>query len=54
MSSCIPVGVLIDSMDIYLPLLADIINDCLKRGTFPDGLKLAEVIPLLKQGKPLA
>ena len=35
-------------MNIYLPLLTDIINDSLKRGSFPDELKLAEVIPLFK------
>ena len=51
-SSCIPVSVLIDSMDIYLPLLADIIDDSLKRRIFPDELKLAEVIPFLKKADP--
>ena len=45
-SFCIPVSILIHSMDIYLPLLTDIINDSVKRGIFPDELKLAEVIPL--------
>ena len=48
-SSCIPVSILIDSMDIYLPLFTDIINDSLKNGIFPDKLKLAEVIPLFKK-----
>ena len=40
-SSCIPVSILNDSMDIYLPLVTDIINDSLKRGIFPGELKLA-------------
>ena len=39
-------------MDIYLPLFTDIINDSLKRGIFPDELKLAEVIPLFKKADP--
>ena len=39
-------------MNIYLPLLTDIINDSLKRGTFPDELKLAEVIPLFQKADP--
>ena len=39
-------------MDIYLPLLTDIINDSLKRGIFPDELKLAEVMPLFKNTDP--
>ena len=44
-TSCIPVSILINSMDIYLPLLTDIIiNYSLKRGIFLDDLKLAEVI----------
>ena len=48
-SSCIPVSILIDSADIYLSHLTDIITDSLKRGIFPDELKLTEVIPLLKK-----
>ena len=48
-SSCIPVSILIDSMNIYLSLVTDIINDSLKRGIFSDDLELAEVIPLLKK-----
>ena len=39
-------------MDIYLPLLTDIINDSFKRGIFPDELKLTEVIPLFKNSDP--
>ena len=51
-NSCIPVSILIDSMDIYLPLLIDIINDSLKRSIFSNELKLAEVIPLFKKVDP--
>ena len=39
-------------MDIYLPLLPDIINDSLKRDIFPSELKLAEVITLFKKVDP--
>ena len=39
-------------MEIYLPLLTDIIDDSLKRGRFPDELKLAQVIPLFKKADP--
>ena len=39
-------------MDIYLPFLIDIINDSLKRGIFPDELKLAEVTPLFQKADP--
>ena len=52
-SSCISVSILIDLMNIYLLLLTDIINDSLKRGIFPDELKLGEVIPLFKKADPL-
>ena len=48
-TSCIPVIFLIDSIDIYLPLPTDVINDSLKRGIFPNEPKLAEVIPLFKK-----
>ena len=36
-------------MDAYLPFLTDIIKDSLKRGMFPNDLKLAEEMPLLKK-----
>ena len=51
-SAIVLASVLIDSMDVYLPLLTDIINDSLKGGIFPDELKLAEVIPLFKKAGP--
>ena len=46
-SSSIPVKVLIDSVDINFPTFTDIINSSITNGTFPEELKLAEVIPLL-------
>ena len=51
-TSWIPVSILIDTMDIYLPLLTDIINDSLKRGIFLDELKLAEVKPWFEKAGP--
>ena len=44
-SSCIPVKVLIDSVDTYLPIFTDIINSFIRNGTFPEELKLAKVTP---------
>ena len=46
---CIPAGILIDSMDIYLPLPTDIINNSMKNSTFFNQLTLSEVIPLFKK-----
>ena len=51
-SSCIPVKVLIGSVDRYLPTFTDIINSSIRNGTFPEGLKLAEVTPLFKKADP--
>ena len=51
-SSSIPVSNLIDTMDIYLPLSTYIIKDSLKRGIFPDEIKLPEVIALFKIADP--
>ena len=45
-SSCIPVKVLIDTVDSYLSIFADIINSSIRNGTFSEELKLAEVIPV--------
>ena len=40
--SCIPVKVLIYSVDTYLPIFADIINSATRNGTFYEDLKLPE------------
>ena len=45
-SSCIPVKVLIDSVDTYLPIFTDIINSSIRNDTFP------EVTPLFKKADP--
>ena len=46
-SSCIPVKVLIDPLDTYLLLFTDIIDSSMRHGTFPEELKLAEVLERL-------
>ena len=51
-SSCIPVKVLIDSIDTYLPIFTDIINSSVRNGTFPEELNLAEVTPIFKKAEP--
>ena len=51
-SSCIPVKVLIDSVDTYLPIFTDIINSSIRNCTYPEELKLAEVTPLFKKTDP--
>ena len=51
-SSCIPVKVLIDSVDTYLQVFTDIINSSIRNDTFPEELKLAEVTPLFKKADP--
>ena len=50
---CIPVKHLNESVVVYLPFLADIINQSFKNGIFPDELKLAEVILLFKKADPI-
>ena len=45
-STCIPVKILVDSIDTYLPVLTDIINSSIRNRTFPDELKLTEVKPI--------
>ena len=47
-SSCIPVEVLIDSVDTYLPIFTNIINSSIRNGTFPEELNLTEVTPLFE------
>ena len=51
-NSCIPVKVLIDSVDTYLPIVTDIVNSSIRNGTYSEQLKLAEVIPLFKKTDP--
>ena len=51
-SSCIPVEVLIGSVDICLPIFTDIVNSSIRKDTFPEELKLVEVTPLFKKNDP--
>ena len=51
-TSCIPVSILIASIFIYRFSHTDIINDSLKRGMYPDELKLAKVMHLFKIADP--
>lgn len=51
-SSCTPVKVLIRSVDTYLPIPSDIINDTLRNSTFCSELNLAEVTLLYKKADP--
>ena len=44
--------VLIDSIDTYLPTFTDVINSSIINVSFPEELKLAEVIPLFKKADP--
>ena len=41
--------VLIGSLDTYLPIFTDIINNSIRNDTFHEELKLAEVTPLFKK-----
>ena len=44
--------VLIDSADTYLPIFTDFMYNSIRNGTFPEELKLTEVIPLFKKADP--
>ena len=45
----IPTKILKKSINAYLSELTIFINDCLKRGVFPDDLELADITPILKK-----
>ena len=51
-SSCIPVEVLIDSVDTYLPIFTNIVNSSVRNGKFSEELKSAEVTPLFIKTGP--
>ena len=48
-SSCIPVKVLIVSVNTNLPIFTDILNRSIRNGTYPEEGTLAEVTPLFKK-----
>ena len=52
-SACIPLKILVDSIDTYLPVLTDIISNSIRNGTFPDELKLAEVTPIFQKSRSI-
>ena len=46
----IPITILKNSIHIYSEKLANIFNECLIKGKFPDTLKRADVTPIFKKG----
>ena len=49
----IPVNLLKESIETYLPVLTEIINSSFEQNEFPNELKLADIIPILKKKDPL-
>ena len=45
----IPVNILKDAIDTYLPILPKVINSSIEQNEFPNELKLADVIPIYKK-----
>ena len=45
----IPVNILNDAIDNYLPLLTEVINPSIEQNNFPNELKLADVLPIYKK-----
>ena len=45
----IPVNILKDTIDTYLPILTKVINFSMEQNEFPNELKLAEVLPIYKK-----
>ena len=45
----IPAKILKSSINAYLSELTIFINNCLKKGVFPDDLKLADITPIFKK-----
>lgn len=48
----ISANIIKNNIDIFSPLLTNIINNSFKLGQFPDPLKVARLIPLFKSGDP--
>ena len=49
----IPVNLLKESIETYLPVLTEIINSSFEQNEFPNELKLADIIPIFKKKDPL-
>ena len=45
----IPVNILKDAIDTYLPILTKIFNSSIEQNEFPNELKLADVLPIYKK-----
>ena len=45
----IPVNILKDAIDTYLPILTKVFNSSIEQNEFPNELKLAEVLPIYKK-----
>ena len=45
----IPVNILKDAIDTYLPILTTVINSSIEQNEFPNELKLADVIPIYQK-----
>ena len=44
----VPVNILKDAIDTYLPILTKVINSSIEQNEFPNELKLADVLPIYK------
>ena len=51
-SKDVPVSVLKEFVSAYYKKLSDILNDCIRSGTFPEILKKSEVTPVFKKDDP--
>ena len=49
MKENIPVNILKDAIDTYLPILSKVINSSIKRKEFPNEPKLADVLPIYEK-----
>ena len=49
----VPAKILKNSINAYLSGLTILINNCLKKGVFPDELKLADVTPIFQKENSL-
>ena len=52
-SKYLPVNILKDAIDTYLPILTKVFNSSIEQNEFPNELKLADVLPIYKKKMPL-
>ena len=50
--NCIPIRILKANRGIISPVICNLINTCMREGSFPDSLKIAKVLPIFKKGNP--